>query len=168
MRTYYNYNGFREEEPRQAVAYLTGGPLAPMLKGQVVFQQLDIGVNVSVYVEGMPITLSDGKASSFHGFHIHEVGDCTVGDEKNPFKATGGHYNPGNTMHPYHAGDMPPLLANNGSKYGTAMMSFVTNRFKVKDIIGKSVIIHEGIDDFTSQPAGNAGAKWACGVIKVG
>ena len=45
-------------------------------------------------------------------------------------------------------------------------MSFFTNKFKVNDIIGKSVIIHENPDDYRSQPSGNSGKRLACGVIK--
>ncbi len=44
-------------------------------------------------------------------------------------------------------------------------MSFFTNKFKPKDVLGKSIIIHENPDDYRSQPAGNAGKKIACGVI---
>ena len=43
---------------------------------------------------------------------------------------------------------------------------FVTNRFKVEDVLGKTVIVHDKRDDFTSQPSGDAGAKIACGIIE--
>jgi len=56
---------------------------------------------------------------------------------------------------------LPPLYENNGYAY----MSVLINKFKVKDIIGKTVIIHESPDDFTSQPSGNSGKKIACGVV---
>ena len=45
-------------------------------------------------------------------------------------------------------------------------MSVFLNKFKVKDIIGKVIIIHDIPDDFTTQPSGNSGTKIACGVIK--
>ena len=63
--------------------------------------------------------------------------------------------------HPMHAGDLPPILSANG----IGILSTFTNRFTVEEVIGKSFIIHSGYDDFTSQPAGNAGTRWACGVI---
>jgi Cu-Zn family superoxide dismutase len=44
-------------------------------------------------------------------------------------------------------------------------MCFVTNKFKVEDIIGRTVIIHENPDDYRSQPSGNAGRRLGCGVI---
>jgi Cu-Zn family superoxide dismutase len=96
-----------------------------------------------------------------HGFHIHENGTCTIGDPADPFKAAGNHWNPDAQPHGNHAGDLPVLFSNNGH----AIMGFFTNRFKTKDVVGKSVIIHENPDDYRSQPAGNAGKRLACGVI---
>ena len=62
-----------------------------------------------------------------------------------------------------HTGDLPPLLNNNGYAY----LSFYDNRFRLKEILGKSIIIHSRRDDFTSQPAGDSGEKIGCGVITV-
>ena len=45
-------------------------------------------------------------------------------------------------------------------------MSVLINKFKIKDIIGKVIIIHDMPDDFTTQPSGNSGTKIACGIIK--
>jgi len=73
-----------------------------------------------------------------------------------------GHYNPDNLPHPYHSGDMPPLFGNDG----TAFSVFLTNRFKIDEIIGRTVVIHAQPDDFTSQPSGNSGEKIACGIIE--
>lgn len=72
------------------------------------------------------------------------------------------HYHPITQIHPKHAGDLPPLLSN----HGYAWMPFYTTRFSVMDIIGKSIVIHNMRDDFTSQPAGDSGVKIACGVIQ--
>lgn len=57
---------------------------------------------------------------------------------------------------------MPPLFSVNGN----AFLCFMTNRFKIKEVLGKSVIIHSKPDDFTTQPSGNAGEKIACGMIR--
>ncbi|MGL5751251.1 MAG: superoxide dismutase family protein [Paraclostridium sp.] len=150
-----------------AIAHIKGGPLAPKLKGIALFYQCSDGVYIRIEVNGMPVVMSNGEEGSFHGLHIHEFGNCEVGDPTNPFLASGGHYNPTNKKHPFHAGDLPPLLANNYcNEYGSAKMSIKTNRFCVKDIINRSVIIHEGLDDFKTQPTGGAGKRWACGVIK--
>ena len=45
-------------------------------------------------------------------------------------------------------------------------MSVLLGRINIKDIIGKTIIIHDKPDDFTSQPSGNSGKKIACGVIR--
>lgn len=94
------------------------------------------------------------------GFHIHSGSRCS-GNGSDPFADTDGHYNPGGCEHPYHAGDMPPLFGSDGCAY----LVFLTNRFTVNEVIGRTVVIHDMPDDFTSQPAGNAGNKIACGVI---
>ena len=96
--------------------------------------------------------------AGFFAFHIHEGGDC--GGEG--FADTGGHYDPCGMPHPRHAGDLPPLL----SCHGKAHLAVLTNRFSVSDIIGRTVVIHSHPDDFKTQPAGGAGTKIACGVIR--
>ena len=78
------------------------------------------------------------------------------------FPNTGNHYNPGNVPHPEHAGDLLPLLSNNGY----AWMTFYTSRINIEDIIGRSVVVHSMRDDFTTQPSGNSGDKIGCGVIE--
>ena len=60
------------------------------------------------------------------------------------------HLNPNNCPHPFHIGDLPPLIENNGFAY----MSVLINKFKIKDILGKVIIIHDMPDDFTTR------AKW--------
>ena len=75
---------------------------------------------------------------------------------------TGNHYNPDSMPHPQHAGDLPPLLGNQGYAYQV----FYDKRFFVDAILGRSVVIHSMADDFTSQPSGNSGDKIGCGVIQ--
>ncbi|HOJ08962.1 MAG TPA: superoxide dismutase family protein, partial [Clostridiales bacterium] len=95
-------------------------------------------------------------------FHIHQFGDCQVGNPSEPFKASGEHWNPTNQPHGNHAGDFPVLFSNNGY----ARMCFFTNKFKASDVVGKSVIIHENPDDYRTQPAGASGKRIGCGVIR--
>ena len=144
-----------------AYAKIKGGPLGPCIKGMIYLYQLEDGVYIKAYITGIPNI--NNQTSSFHGFHIHEVGDCSVGDENNPFTAAKGHYNPTKVDHPMHAGDLPPILSTNG----IGILSTFTNRFTVNEVIGKSFILHKGYDDFTTQPAGNSGPRLACGVITV-
>lgn len=144
---------FNQMAQPDAVCYMSGGERYPNLKATVKFYQLPQVVLVDVVATGLP----GENAGGFFGFHIHEGGSCTPED----FSDTLGHYNPKGTPHPEHAGDMPPLL----SRKGDANMAFLTDRFSVADILGKTVVIHSKSDDFMTQPAGNAGQKIACGVI---
>ncbi|WP_181348436.1 superoxide dismutase family protein [Thalassobacillus sp. CUG 92003] len=155
---------YRQYQYEYALAEVQGGPLAPDLKGQVYFVQLPFGVEVFVQVSGLPPfkKADNGKQIGPHGFHIHEKGSCAIGDDGDPFQAAGGHWNPNNQPHGHHPGDFPVLFSNNGY----AQMAFFTDRFNVQDIIGKSVIIHQGPDDYQSQPSGNAGPRLACGIIQ--
>ena len=103
-----------------------------------------------------------------HGFHIHEKGDCSAADAS----SAGGHFNPsghshGNPDHAeHHAGDMPQLVAGpNGVARLTTYIDGVTLGEGELGIIGRSVVVHAAPDDFKTQPAGNSGARQACGVI---
>ncbi|MPN44967.1 Superoxide dismutase-like protein YojM [bioreactor metagenome] len=92
-----------------------------------------------------------------YALHIHEGNSCG----NNDFESAKGHYNTKNQPHPMHAGDLPPLFSNDGYSY----MRLYTNKFTPEQVIGRTVIIHNGADDFKTQPSGNSGAKMACGVI---
>lgn len=140
-----------------AMAWVTGNASNPQISGLVKFYQTSPdGILVEAEVFGLP-NIQTPDSSDFYALHIHEFGNC-----RGNFDSAGGHYNPENTPHPDHAGDLPPLLSNQGY----AWSSFYDKRFTIEDIIGKSVIIHSGTDDFKSQPAGNSGVRIACGEIK--
>ena len=143
----------RSSARADAVAYIHGGYDAPALSGEVRFYQEQGRVLVVAEITGLPKTNEAG----FFGLHIHEGNRCS-GDA---FSATGGHYDPTGERHPMHAGDLPPLLLCRGEAY----LAVRTARFCVAEIIGRTVVIHSGPDDFQSQPAGNAGTKIGCGVI---
>lgn len=144
----------------QAEARITGGKNYPDLTGWVRFYQIKEGVIVSAEISGLP--LADGPCQErIFGFHIHQGTNC--GDSgKEAFPHAMPHYDPNDCEHPYHAGDLPPLFGN----HGLAVSAFLTNRFSVKEVLGRVVILHDRPDDFTTQPAGNSGAKIACGVIR--
>lgn len=142
-----------------AYAKIKGNQQHSDLKGTVSFYEVHGGTIVVAEITGLPV-MQENVNGTFHGFHIHEGAGCT-GTLTEPFKNAGGHYNPERMQHPNHAGDMPPLLANNGS----AFMSFYTDRFYPEDIVGRTVIIHEMPDDFHTQPSGNSGEMIGCGQI---
>lgn len=139
-----------------AVADITDGADAPSLRGRVRFYQEPESVLVVAYVAGLP---GDGKRG-FFGFHIHEGDGCTGPG----FAQTGGHYNPGDAAHPMHAGDLPPLML----EHGCAHLAVRTARFRVADILVRTVVIHSDPDAFRTQPSGMSGTKIACGVIRPG
>lgn len=138
----------------QASAQIKGSKNYPELEGKVIFYQMQNGVLICTEIFGLP------KESSFFGFHIHDGTSCS-GTKTDAFADALTHYNPYDRPHPYHAGDLPPLLSNSGY----AVSIFLTDRFSVNEVLGKTVIIHSSPDDFTSQPSGNSGEKMACGVI---
>lgn len=143
-----------------AVVEVRGSAEYPRIRGKVNFYQTRAGVLVSAEIFGLPPADSSCKNRIF-AFHIHSGSSCT-GDRSDAFADAKSHYNPGGCDHPYHAGDLPPLWGNDGY----AFQVFLTDRFTVSEIVGRTVIVHAGPDDFTSQPSGNAGQKIACGVIE--
>lgn len=144
-----------------ASAVMKGSKEYPNINGTASFIQLKNGVLVAVEVFGLPKDNEGSCGDGIFALHLHEGSGC-AGMPDDPFSSAGGHYNPGGCEHPYHAGDMPPLFSNDGY----AFLVFFTNRFSVDQIIGRTMIIHSGVDDFTSQPSGNAGKRIACGVIR--
>ena len=118
-----------------AQANLSGSREYPNLRGTVLFYPTDRGVLVLAEVFGLPekgCRCEDG----IFAFHIHSGGACT-GSADDPFADAQGHYNPERCPHPAHAGDMPPLFSNDGY----ALQAFLTDRFTVREIVGK--MVHE-------------------------
>ena len=111
------------------------------------------------------------QPGSSHGFHIHEKGDCSAADGS----SAGGHFNPAAQPHgraghgAHHAGDADNLVADaNGVARVDAHVDGVTlGGGAANDIAGRAIVVHAAADDYSSQPAGNAGARVACGVIRV-
>lgn len=134
----------------EAMAILKG---QGRLRGTVKFYSIPGGALVAAEVTGLP-----ENESGFHALHIHEGESC--GGEG--FADTMGHFNPEGNPHPRHAGDLPPLM----NMDGRAFLAVQTNRFFVADVVGRTVVVHSGADDFQTQPAGNAGEKIACGIIR--
>lgn len=142
-----------------ARANIKGSKMFPNITGTVLFRETSQGVLVTAKISNLPQSNNSCKGR-FFGFHIHEGNSCT-GDKTDEFKNSKGHLNFNMCPHPFHTGDFPPLLENNGYAYS----KFLINKFKISEIIGKVIIIHDLPDDFTTQPSGNSGTKIACGVI---
>ena len=131
----------------------------PNLFGLANFYTISSGVLLFVRVKGLPFN-AQACGPSFFGMHIHEGLSCT-GTSSSPFVDVGRHYNPNNCAHPEHAGDLPPLIGNRSD----SLMIVLTGSFTVNEVIGRTLTIHPGPDDFTTQPGGKDGVSIACGVI---
>jgi len=103
--------------------------------------------------------------------HIHDVGQCTPPS----FESAGPHFNPTKAQHGLenrkgpHAGDLPNMTVNDT---GQGHLEVTNSRVTLKagptslfDENGSALVVHEGPDDMRSEPAGNSGARIACGVI---
>lgn len=156
-----NFDGFCAVLRRRAdaAAILAGSAKYPDIHGMVLFYGLRGGVIVRAEITGLPKGENPCDSPIF-AFHIHGGGNCG-GNDTDPFADAGTHYNPNDCPHPYHAGDLPPLFGADGNAFSV----FLTDRFTLPDILGKTVILHAKPDDFTTQPSGNSGEKIACGVI---
>jgi Cu-Zn family superoxide dismutase len=105
-----------------------------------------------------------------HAFHIHAVGKCEPPD----FKSAGGHFNPDKTEHGLenpegpHAGDMPNIHVPADGTLNVEVLNVdaaLSGDFALLDEDGAALVIHAGPDDYRTDPAGDAGARIACGVI---
>ena len=111
-----------------------------------------------------------GLKPGIHAIHIHEKSDYTAADGS----SAGGHWNPTFKKHgklgegEAHKGDIGNFTTD---EFGNGTISFTTSEWCIgcedvtKDIVGKGLIVHQGPDDFISQPAGNSGARVACSAI---
>lgn len=120
-----------------------------------------------VHIEGRLTGLAPGGT---HGFHVHENGDCSAAD----FSSAGPHFNPDDHAHGHpgadgsHAGDMPNVVADAD---GAIAVDLVAPGLTLRDggshdIAGRALVLHAQADDYASQPAGDSGARIACGVIE--
>ncbi len=128
--------------------------------GVVLFTETSAGLRADIRVSG----LTPGE----HGFHVHEVGDCSAPDAS----SAKGHYNPHGKAHgritaEHHVGDMPNLPANAaGNAHYSTVLPDMRLHGDTGNVLGRAVVIHADPDDYRSQPAGNSGKRIACGVIR--
>lgn len=130
--------------------------------GTATFEDVSTGgVRVHIHIE----KATPGK----HGLHIHEKGDCSDAEAK----AAGGHFNPATMEHAgpmdakRHAGDLGNIEIKAD---GTGDLDITSDMLTVKagpnSVVGKAVVFHEKEDDLKTQPTGNAGGRFGCGVVK--
>ncbi|HZN56707.1 MAG TPA: superoxide dismutase family protein [Planctomycetota bacterium] len=131
------------------------------LNGSALFTESDGSVRVLVMVSGA----SPGK----HAVHVHEKGDCSDAEANN----AGGHFNPDSHKHgapgvtEHHAGDFGNVeVGSDGSGRLELTAGDITVRPGPRSIVGRAIVVHAMPDDFVSQPAGNAGGRVGCGVIR--
>lgn len=120
---------------------------------------------VRIRVEGK------GLKPGLHAVHVHAVGKC----DAPAFTSAGGHFNPAGRKHGLknmegaHAGDLPNMLVvKDGSGHFEVLADALTLRpgpLSVFDADGSAVVIHAGVDDYATDPTGNAGDRAACGVV---
>ena len=160
-----NMNEMKEAVNAEALQFSMEPKSGSNVKGVVNFTEENGNVKMIAELSG----LSAGE----HAIHIHEKADCSSDDGK----STGGHWNPTNEPHGkwgasegYHRGDIGNFTADAD---GNATVEFETNQWCIgcddntKNIVGKAVIVHDGVDDYTSQPSGDAGTRISCtGIIQ--
>lgn len=131
--------------------------------GVALMTETPHGVLIRATIEGAP--------AGDHAFHVHTTGKCDAPD----FQTAGGHFNPATRHHGFlaaegpHAGDMPNLhVPDSGRLTFETMVPGVTlgsGLTGLMDADGAALIVHAAADDYKSDPAGAAGARWACGVV---
>jgi len=134
--------------------------------GTATFSPVAGGVELTVKVSDL--------TPGLHGIHVHAVGTC----EAPEFKTAGGHFNPAGKKHGldspegHHGGDLPNLkVGADGHGTLTATLAGVTLGDGDASLFhagGTALVIHAGPDDEKTDPAGNSGARVACGVVAKG
>jgi len=140
---------------------------ADKVVGTAVLTQSGSGVKIVLDVHG--------AAPGTHALHIHNNGQCHAGEAK-PFDSAGPHFNPFGKKHGKdnpegpHAGDLPNFeVKADGTAHVEVVAALVTlEEGKPNSLLkagGTCLMIHEKPDDYKTDPTGNAGTRWACGMI---
>src|SRR5262245_14634731 len=130
--------------------------------GKAVFTELPSGgVKVEVWIEN--------ATPGTHGIHLHETGDCSAPDAK----SAGSHFNPSGNPHAgpadakHHNGDWGNItIGPDGKGHLELTSDMLTVKPGPNTVVGKAVIFHEKADDLKTQPTGDAGGRYGCGVVK--
>lgn len=130
--------------------------------GSIKLDETPNGLLVSLEVTGL--------SSGWHAAHIHGTGDCS--DHAEHFKKAGSHLSREGEEHGFynekgpHAGDLPNFLVQTDGSANVQFFASGLTLAEIADADGSAFMIHEQPDDYKSDPAGNAGARLACGVLK--
>ena len=136
---------------------------ASLASGRLVLVSEPGAVHLTGILGGLP-------ANAQVAFHIHQTGDCSAVDAS----SAGPHFNPlghshgGPSTASRHLGDLDNLQTDGRGRVSVDIRApgVVLGGGAANDILGRAVVIHAQPDDQHSQPAGNAGARIACGVIR--
>lgn len=153
---------------RLGVAYATiSGPAGEARGTAELWQDTDNIVHVRLQLHD----LTPGE----HGIHFHAVAMCE-GAGTTPFSTAGAHYNPIGRQHGLqnpagpHSGDAPNITASADRRvdagFTTDRITLTDGSTTLFDTDGSSIVIHAAPDDQVSQPAGNSGARVACGIVR--
>ena len=132
------------------------------VEGSVTFSAREDDRDMQVSVE------LTGLEPGLHGFHVHEVGDCSADDAS----SAGGHLEPYDAPHgspgatPHHVGDMGNIEADQDGRVSSELRFPDLAFYGPASVLQKAVVIHRNADDLDSQPAGDAGERVGCGVIQ--
>lgn len=126
------------------------------VSGTVRFEPATNGIRVTANLEGL---------EGAHGFHIHENATCA--DPGSHFSPEGSeHGAPTEPLESRHAGDLGNVEADANGALQTSMVAEGLSMEGDYGIVGRTVVLHGGRDDLTSQPSGDAGPIVACGEIR--
>lgn len=136
---------------------------ASLVSGRLVLLSQPGGVRITGTLGGL-------QPNAQAAFHIHERGDCSAVDAS----SAGAHFNPLSQAHgrsgqgAHHLGDIDNLQANarGQAELDLQVPGVVLGGGAGNDILGRALVVHAQPDDYRSQPAGNAGVRVACGVIR--
>ena len=152
----------QSDAAQSATAVISGTYSDTSLTGSATFSQSNGNVNLVLAVT------APAKANKSVAVHLHEHGDC--GDMG---KEAHGHWNPTNKEHGkwgegnFHSGDIGNVQLD-ADGHGTLTIDsniWTIGGDSTTNILNKAVIVHGGVDDYTTQPTGNAGNRIGCGVI---
>jgi Cu-Zn family superoxide dismutase len=152
-------------ESRSAKAKMINGNRQEV--GEATLSETPSGVLIRLNLRQKPEGISPGA----HAIHIHNIGKCEP-----PFKSAGEHFNPMNKKHGFfskegkHVGDLPNIYVPENApltvEFLVSQLSLSGGSTSVFDSDASALVIHQGADDYQTDPAGNSGDRVACGVIE--